>query len=93
MDATMSNVTKYTQSVGAYRPWQYVNFAYEDEDPIGSCGDANVKFLKNVSLKYDPGQTFQVLAPGGWKLGDAGKRKKELNLNQFEKFNPSSTET
>ena len=92
MDATMSNVTKYIQSVGAYRPWQYVNFAYEDEGLIGSYGDANVKFLKNVSLKYDPGQTFQMLAPGGWKLGDAGKRKKEFNFSQFERFNPSTTE-
>ena len=92
MDATMSNVTKYTQSVGAYRPWQYVNFAYKDENPIGSYGDDNVKFLKNVSLKYDSGQIFQILAPGGWKLGDAGKRKKQFNFNQFERFKPSSTE-
>ena len=56
----MSNVIKYTQSVGAYRPWQYVKFACEDEDPVRSYGDANVNFL-NVSLKYDPGQTFQML--------------------------------
>ena len=58
MDATMSNVTKYTQSVGAYGPWQYVYLAYEDEDPVGSYGDANIKFWKNVSLKYDPGQNI-----------------------------------
>lgn len=77
MDATMSNVTKFTQSVGAYRTWQYY---------------ANVKFLKNVSLKYDPGQTFQLLAPSGWKLGDRGKRKTQFNFKRFERFNPSSTE-
>ena len=92
MDATMGNVTAYTQSVGAYRPWQYVNYAYEDEDPIGSYGDDNVRFLKNVSHKYDPGQTFQRLAPGGWKLRDAGKRKKQFNFNQFERFGSSSDE-
>ena len=51
----MGNVTKYTQSFGAYRPWQYVNYANEDKDPIGSNGDENVTFLKNVSLKYDAG--------------------------------------
>lgn len=28
MDATVGNVTKYTQSATAYRPWQYVNYAY-----------------------------------------------------------------
>ncbi|KAF6222410.1 hypothetical protein HO133_001496 [Letharia lupina] len=51
MDATMGNVTNYTQSVGAYRPWQYVSYAYEDEDSIGSYGDDNVKSLKIISLK------------------------------------------
>ena len=86
MDAVMSNVTTYTQKVGAYRPWLYVNYAYEDEDPIGSYGDDNIQFLKTVSKKYDPGQTFQTLVPGGWKLGDAGKRKKNFNFNQFQYF-------
>lgn len=83
MDDTMSAVTEYTQSVGAYRPWEYVNFAYESLDPIGSYGKDYVKFLKGVSGRYDPGQTFQKLVPGGWKLGDAGVRKKEFNFNRF----------
>lgn len=65
VDATMSNVTAYTQSVGAYRQWEYVKYAYESEDPIGSYGADNVEFLKNVSLKYDPGQTFETLVPDG----------------------------
>ena len=78
----MSNVTKYAQSVGAYRPWQYVNYAHENEDPMGSYGHDDVKFLKSVSRKYDPGQRLQRLVPGGWKLGDAGKRKKDFNFNQ-----------
>ena len=69
-----------------------LNIAYEDKDPIGSYGDANVKLLKNVSLKYDPGQKFRMLAPSGWELGDAGKRRKEFNFNEFERFYPSSTE-
>lgn len=86
MDAIMSNVTTYTQKVGAYRPWLYINYAYEDEDPIGSYGPSNVAFLKTVSKKYDPGQTFQQLVPGGWKLGDAGTRKHSFNFNQAEKF-------
>lgn len=86
MSAIMSNVTTHTQKVDAYRPWLYVNYAYEDEDPIGSYGPENVEYLKKVSKKYDPGQTFQKLVPGGWKLGDAGKRKHEFNFNQAEKF-------
>lgn len=93
IDATMSNVTAYTQSVGAYRPWEYVNYAYESENPIGSYSADNVQFLKNVSLKYDPGQTFQTLVPSGWKLGDAGKRMKQFNFNQFGMGTSSSTVT
>lgn len=88
-EAVLGNVTAYTQSVGAYRPWEYVNYAFEDQDPIGSYGSDNVQFLKTVSAKYDPGQTFQKLVPGGWKLTDAGKRKKQFNFNQFEKFQAS----
>lgn len=91
IDATMSNVIAYTQSAGAYRQWEYVNYAYESEDPIGNYGADNVQFLKNVSLKYDPGQTFQTLVPGGWKLGDARKRVKQSNINQFGKYRSSGT--
>ena len=89
LDSVLTNVTAYTQKVGAYRPWQYVNYAFEDEDPIGSYGSENVRFLKKVSRKYDPGQVFQHLVPGGWKLTDAGKRKKQFNFNHFEAFKPS----
>ena len=84
LSATLSKITTYTKSVpGAYRDWQYVNYAYADQDPIGSYGEANIEYLKAVSKKYDPGQVFQKLVPGGWKLGDAGKRKKQYNFNQF----------
>ncbi|KAL9576771.1 MAG: hypothetical protein Q9212_006831, partial [Teloschistes hypoglaucus] len=29
----LGNVTEYTQRVGAWRPWQYLNYAMEDQDP------------------------------------------------------------
>lgn len=81
-DAVLGNVTAYTKSVGAYRPWQYVNYAFEDQDLIGSYGDANVEFLRRVSGKYDPRQTFQRLVPGGWKLGmRAGGRRSLISTN------------
>lgn len=86
----LGNVTAYTKSVEAFRPWQYLNYAFEDQDPIGSYGEENVDYLKAVSRKYDPEQTFQKLIPGGWKLGDAGKRNKRFIFNQFGTFENST---
>ena len=84
LSATLSKITTYTKNVpGGYRDWQYVNYAYADQDPIGSYGEANIEYLKTISKKYDPQQVFQKLAPGGWKLGDAGQREKQFNFNQF----------
>ena len=80
---TLERVTNYTKSVGAYHDWQYVNYAFADQDPLGSYGEKNINFLKEVSKKYDPAQVFQKLSPGGWKLGDAGKRRKQFTFNQF----------
>ena len=85
-DEVLSAVTAYTKEAGGFRPFQYLNYAYESQDPIGSYGEENVKYLQRVSKKYDPQQVFQKLVPGGWKLGDAGKRKKEFNFNQFGAF-------
>lgn len=80
----LTKVTSYTKSVpGAFRDWQYSGLAYQDQDPIGSYGEANIKFLGKVSKKYDPQQVFQNLVPGGWKLKDAGRKNKQYNFNQF----------
>ena len=86
-DAVLGNVTQYTQSVpGAGRPFQYLNYAQVHQDPIGSYGNDSVEFLKRVSAEVDPGQVFQTLVPGGWKLGDAGRRYGQFNFNDFDKF-------
>lgn len=85
-DDVLSEVTAYTKEAGGFRPFQYLNYAYESQDPIGSYGDENVNYLQKVSQDYDPKQVFQELVPGGWKLGDAGKRNKQFNFNQFDEF-------
>ena len=82
-DYMLGNITQYTKSVGAFKPWQYINYAYESQDPIGSYGTNNVRFLKKVSREYDPAQVFQNLVPGGFKLGDAGNRMEQFNFNHF----------
>ena len=67
----IDSVDVYTRSVGQYKRFRYMNYAYPTQDVIGSYGVENVEFLRKVSRKYDPAQVFQNLVPGGFKLGRA----------------------
>ncbi|ROW10352.1 hypothetical protein VMCG_01988 [Cytospora schulzeri] len=53
--------------------WEYINYADETQDPLGSYGAENVKKLKEVSERYDPEQVFQKLCRGGFKLTPTSK--------------------
>ncbi|KAI4142020.1 MAG: hypothetical protein LQ341_003340 [Variospora aurantia] len=70
----IGRLQKYTRSMGALKEFQYLNYAFEDLDPIGSYGPDNVRKIKDVSAKYDPLRVFQKLVPGGFKLADAGQK-------------------
>lgn len=70
----IGRLQKYTRSMGALKDFQYLNYAFEDLDPIGSYGPDNVRKIKEVSAKYDPLGVFQKLVPGGFKLADAGQK-------------------
>lgn len=48
--------------------WEYLNYADETQDPLASYGAENVKTLRAISERYDPGQAFQKLCRGGFKL-------------------------
>ncbi|KAL9045735.1 MAG: hypothetical protein Q9214_001271 [Letrouitia sp. 1 TL-2023] len=67
-DETINTLTRYTRSVGALKDFVYLNYADINQDPIGGYGSANVAKLRAASRKYDPGQVFQKLVPGGFKL-------------------------
>ena len=54
--------------MGLQRQWIYLNYANDDQDPIGSYGSANVAKLQAASKKYDPTGLFQTNVPGGFKL-------------------------
>ncbi|KAI3395458.1 hypothetical protein diail_1321 [Diaporthe ilicicola] len=62
------------QSVGAardrglYHPFKYMNYAAEDQDPLGSYGPQNVEFMRRVKTTYDPDGLFTTLVPGGFKI-------------------------
>lgn len=53
---------------GVYIPFQYLNYAYKTQDPIGSYGKESKARLQEVSKKYDPAGVFQTVVPGGFKL-------------------------
>ncbi|KAL9603056.1 MAG: hypothetical protein Q9219_001420 [cf. Caloplaca sp. 3 TL-2023] len=59
---------KVAEKTGLKRPWIYLNYAAEDQDPIGSYGAENVRKLREASRKYDPTGLFQKNVPGGFKL-------------------------
>ncbi|KAK7926711.1 hypothetical protein PG985_003709 [Apiospora marii] len=53
---------------GGLMDWLYMNYADSSQDVIGSYGVENVEELRRVAARYDPGQVFQKLCPGGWKI-------------------------
>lgn len=51
-----------------YHPFKYMNYAAEDQDPLGSYGPENVEFMKSVRATYDPDGLFTTLVPGVFKI-------------------------
>lgn len=64
----IKSVDDYTKSIGQFKPFRYMNYAYPTQDVINSYGREKVEFLRRVSRKYDLAQVFQKLVPGGYKL-------------------------
>lgn len=50
----------------------YLNYADPSQDSMGSYGDENLRFLKEVAAKYDPEGIFQKRFPGGFKIDRTG---------------------
>lgn len=69
----MRNALTEIQSMATDRetlvPFIYMNYAFSNQDPIQSYGQANVQKLQAASRKFDPDGLFQKAVPGGWKLG------------------------
>ena len=72
-DQVMSRLANYLHTAGALKDFQYINYSFQDQDPLGGYGAAALQKIKDASKKYDPGQVFQRLVPGGFKLKNAGK--------------------
>jgi hypothetical protein len=64
-------VREYASSIeNGLLPWVYMNYADKSQQPLASYGLENVKKLRNAAAKYDPGEVFQKLCPGGFKISD-----------------------
>jgi hypothetical protein len=62
-------VDKVARTTGLLRRWRYMNYAHPGQDVIGSYGEENVRFLREMSQRYDPDGVFQKTVTGGFKLG------------------------
>jgi hypothetical protein len=70
-EATKSLIGKIDQAVSRENSeidYRFMSDASWDQDVLASYGEDNVKRLKKVRSKYDPGFAFTYLAPGGFKL-------------------------
>ncbi|KAK6836250.1 hypothetical protein PG987_006745 [Apiospora arundinis] len=65
-DGTM----EFARGVGAAVEWQYINYAYDYQDPLTSYGEANLKKMMDAAAKYDPSGVFQTRSPRGFKVSN-----------------------
>lgn len=63
----IDSVNEYTKSIGRFKPFHYMTYAYPTQNVIISHGRDNVDFWRKVSTTYDPAQVFQRSVPGGYK--------------------------
>jgi len=67
----MQKVTQLTKQEGKSNEWIYLNYALQDQDPLGSYGQANLDKIEAAAKAYDPSGVFQKLVPGGFKIANA----------------------
>lgn len=58
----------YAESLDSLVEWQYINYSYDWQDPLGSYGAENIAKIKAAASKFDPTGVFQTRAPGGFKI-------------------------
>ncbi|KAF8246112.1 hypothetical protein K440DRAFT_632588 [Wilcoxina mikolae CBS 423.85] len=61
----------YLKSTNHWAEWMYMNYAWAEQDPIGSYGGENVELLRKVAGSYDPDGVWEKLVKGGFKVPKA----------------------
>lgn len=67
-EATM----EYARSLDAAVEWEYINYAYDWQDPLATYGQENIDRIRAAAAKHDPSGIFQNRAPGGYKITRSG---------------------
>lgn len=62
------SVAAYAEASGTSYGWHYLNYAYPNQDPLGSAGEEAIAKMKAASAKYDPDGVFQQLRTSGFKI-------------------------
>lgn len=62
------DIDAHAKELGVYKDWRYLNYAWEDQNPIALYGEKNVAFLKDVAKSVDPDGVFQKLRITGFKI-------------------------
>ena len=64
----IADIDAIATSNGVADSFRYLNYASKQQDPLGSYGVENKRFLHETSQVYDPNQFFQRARVGGFKL-------------------------
>lgn len=65
---TRAQIRNEAEALGAHDPYIYLNYAGPDQDPLSSYGAENVRRLREVRSRVDPGKLFTEQVPGGYKV-------------------------
>ncbi|KAH7304095.1 hypothetical protein B0I35DRAFT_517037 [Stachybotrys elegans] len=69
-DILIEKIELEAKRLNAFDGFKYLNYAAQDQDPLASYGQENVKRLKEIQQKYDPHGVFTKNMPGGFKLSN-----------------------
>lgn len=71
MQKTFDDMENATRQQRTYHPFRYRNYAAGFQDVYESFGSASKERLRTVQRKYDPGDIYNRLVPGGHRLGSS----------------------
>ena len=60
----VNSVREIAATIDRNLDWTHLYYADRSQDPLMNYGSENVRFMKDVPAKYDPGQFFQALCSG-----------------------------
>lgn len=61
-------INEFAVEEGLQEDWEFLNYSGLDQTPISHYGEETVRFMRNISLEYDPGRVFQDLRKTGFRI-------------------------